>query len=263
MAVPSNPGWKYGYVPSPGEWNNTFAGKADYPVPVDQGGTGGQTSYDGNYGLQQREQVSTSTVTAQALTFYSVRTDLSATTMALPAASSLKPGDWIDVLDSGNNASLNHILVNAAGTDTIIAGGVSAAFILLSNNGIRCIFVSDGVSAWHAQTTVPTSPPVPRQLADTAYTLQASDAGQYLQFTAAVDITVTVPPNGTVPFPLGTVIVIEQFGVGTVTLAAGGGVVLNSHNGLKSGGQFAVFQFKSGSNGSADIWTVLGDTKTV
>jgi hypothetical protein len=103
---------------------------------------------------------------------------------------------------------------------------------------------------------------VPRQLADTAYTLQASDAGQYLQFTAATDIVVTVPPNGTVPFALGTVVVIEQFGVGTVTLAPGGGVVLNNHNGLKSGGQYAVFQFKSGSNGSADIWTVLGDTKS-
>lgn len=263
MAVPSNPGWKFGYVPSPGEWNNTFAGKVDYPATVDQGGTGGQDAFSGNYNLQQRAQVITPTEAGAALTFYSIRTDLTACALALPLASTCKPGDWIDIFDSGNNASINHITVNAAGSDTILSGGVSASLLLLSNNSARCIFVTDGVSAWHAQSTVPTSAPVPRQIAGTAYTLGLADAGQYLQFTAATDVTVTVPPSGAIPFALGTVIVIEQFGIGRVTLAPGGGVVLNSRNGLKSGGQYAVFQFKSGSNGSADIWTVLGDTNSI
>ena len=40
MGAPSTPGWKAGYVPSAGEWNNTFGDKADYPVPAAQGGTG-------------------------------------------------------------------------------------------------------------------------------------------------------------------------------------------------------------------------------
>ena len=40
MSTPSNPGWATGYVPSSAEWNATWSGKADYPVPVSQGGTG-------------------------------------------------------------------------------------------------------------------------------------------------------------------------------------------------------------------------------
>jgi len=262
MTVPSNPGWKFGYVPSPGEWNNTFAGKVDFPAPLGQGGTGGQDAYSGNYNLQQRAQVITATQEIAVLTFYSIRTDLTACTMALPPSSTCRPGDWVDIFDSGNNAFVNHILINANGADTILSGGVSASLLLLASNGARCILVADGVSAWHAQSVIPTSQPAPKQIADTAYTLQLSDAGQYLQFTAASDVTVTVPLNGTVPFGLGTVIVMEQYGAGTITLVAGG-VTLNSHNGLKSGGQFAVMQIKSGSNGSVDTWTVLGDTKAI
>ena len=40
MGTPSNPGWATGYAPTAAEWEAAFSGKADYPVPVGQGGTG-------------------------------------------------------------------------------------------------------------------------------------------------------------------------------------------------------------------------------
>lgn len=262
MAAPSNPGWKFGYVPSPGEWNNTFAGKVDYPAPVAQGGTGGQDEYSGNYNLQQRAEIITPTQSAAALTFYSVRTDLTATTIALPPVSTLKAGDWIDLLDTGNNAKVNNIRVNAAGDDLIINGTSSDTSLLLFINGVRCILVSDGISTWRAQAVAPTisGAPVPRQISATSYTLQETDAGQYLQFTAATPVAVTVPPASSVAFTLGAVIVIEQYGAGSVTIGASSPVVLNGRNGLTTGGQYAVAQIKNGSAGSPDTWTILGDT---
>lgn len=361
MAVPSNPGWKFGYVPSPGEWNNTFAGKVDYPAPLSQGGTGGQDAPSGNYNLQQRAEVITPAQAAAALTFYSVRTDLSATTITLPLANSCRAGDWIDVFDSGANASVNNITIAAAEADVISRNATAAGSLLLRKNGVRCILVTDGVGTWRAQAvsqstgiglaassvrpitattvidqsyigslckltgagiviTLPTtgfingntvafvnadptnvvnftagagnfpltlrpndccivvadgaggwwrassvgsgtaSSPAPIQVTGTAYVLQTSDAGQYLQFTAATAVTVTVPTNATVPFAPGSVIVMEQYGAGQITLVNSAGVVLNGRSGLKSGGQFAVMQIKNGSNGSNDTWTVLGDT---
>lgn len=260
MAVPSNPGWKFGYVPSPGEWNNTFAGKADYPVPVDQGGTGGQTEFDSNYNLQQRDEIATSTSTAAALTFYSVRTDETAATFALPPAASLQPGDWIDFLDSGNNAAVNNIKINAAGSDMISSGVTSAASLLLQTNGVRCLLVVTSASTWRAQVANSAAqPPIPRQVTGTAYTLQPGDAGQYLQFTATDPVAITVPKHADVPYPLGIVIIMEQTGNGKLTIAGDTGVTVNGHNNSTSGGQFAVLQLKNGSVGSVDTWTLLGD----
>lgn len=260
MAVPSNPGWKYGYVPSPGEWNNTFAGKVDYPAPLDQGGTGGQTAFDGNYNLQQRVEVTESTSTAAGLTFYSVRTDLTAATIALPPAASLKPGDWIDLFDSGFNAAANNIKVNAAGADTITSGVTTAASLLLQNNGVRCTLIVTGANTWRAQiAAVASLPPIPQQIVDDAYTLQIGDAGQYLQFTSSDPVTITVPVNTAVPFALGIVVILEQTGLGKLTVVADSGVIVNGHNDLTSGGQYAVLQLKNGMVGSADTWTLLGD----
>lgn len=362
MAVPSSPGWKFGYVPSPGEWNNTFAGKVDFPAPLGQGGTGGQDALSGNYNLQQRAQIITATANAAPLTFYSVRSDLSAIVITIPLASACKAGDWIDIFDAGANAGTNNITLLASGSDVILYNATSGSSLILQNNGARCILATDGVGTWSAQivtqstgigfaassvrtltasTTIdpsyvgalckvsgaavtltlagsgfvqgnavaidnidgtntislsaasgdypPTLPPnatciivadgaggwwraaftkpetgafspTPIQISGTTYTLQLGDAGQYLQFTSAAAVTVTVPLNATVAFALGAVIVIEQYGAGQVTLVGDSGVTLNARNGLKTAGQYAVAQIKSGSNNSADTWTVLGDT---
>jgi hypothetical protein len=58
--------------------------------------------------------------------------------------------------------------------------------------------------------------------------------------TSATAVTVTIPLNSSVNFPLGTVIELIQDGTGKVTVAAAGGVTINSLAGNKSiAGQYS------------------------
>lgn len=70
---------------------------------------------------------------------------------------------------------------------------------------------------------------VSRFVSTTTYTLQQGDQWRSagIDVSNAAAITVTIPPNATVAFPVGCKITIRQFGVGKVTVAAGAGVTLN------------------------------------
>ena len=89
-----------------------------------------------------------------------------------------------------------------------------------------------------------------------SYTLQASDAGNYVAMNAATGTTLTVPTNSSVAFAVGTEIIVQQIGVGTTTIA-GAGITFQSAGGLLSlAGQYsAVTLIKK----ATDTWTVIGD----
>ena len=148
MSVPSNPGWKFGYVPSASEWNNTFARKADFPVPVGQGGTGGQTTAAANINLQQRVLVSASPLAAKTFTRYSFKTAGSAFTVNLPDIRTLANGDWIDLLDVDGNAAINPIALDGFGSQTIKYNGTTATTQIITLGGsFTTLVVEDGVWA--------------------------------------------------------------------------------------------------------------------
>jgi hypothetical protein len=60
------------------------------------------------------------------------------------------------------------------------------------------------------------------------YTLALADAGNLVEMNKASAVALTVPPNGTIAFPIGTVIRVVQLGAGTTTVTAGVGVTINS-----------------------------------
>jgi len=62
----------------------------------------------------------------------------------------------------------------------------------------------------------------------TSYTLVLSDAGKVVTMNNSSANTVTIPPNSSVAFPIGTKIMITQLGTGSTTIAAGSGVTLNA-----------------------------------
>lgn len=64
----------------------------------------------------------------------------------------------------------------------------------------------------------------------TTYTLVLTDAGGLITLANASPITVTVPTNASVAFPVGTQIGLIQTGAGQVTLAGAVGVTVNSFN---------------------------------
>jgi len=68
----------------------------------------------------------------------------------------------------------------------------------------------------------------------TTYTFALSDAGNYVSFNNASPITVTVPTNASVAFPLGTQIDFASYGNGKVTFVGAGGVTIFSLNNNKS-----------------------------
>lgn len=89
------------------------------------------------------------------------------------------------------------------------------------------------------------------------YTLALADASRAVEVTKGSAATVTVPPNASVAFPIGTVIEIVQMGSGTVTIAAGAGVTLRSRDSILSlAGQYAVASIRKR---AANEWVVAGD----
>jgi hypothetical protein len=66
----------------------------------------------------------------------------------------------------------------------------------------------------------------PLNTQDATYTLVLQDSGKTVLHTSASTHTWTIPPNSSVAYPSGTVIVVANIGSGAVTLARGSGVAL-------------------------------------
>jgi hypothetical protein len=91
----------------------------------------------------------------------------------------------------------------------------------------------------------------------TTYTLALADVAKVVTLSNASAITLTVPPNSSVAFPVGTQIVLAQLGAGQVTIAPGSGVTLNSFGtALKVAGQYGVATCLKT---ATDTWLVFGN----
>lgn len=88
-------------------------------------------------------------------------------------------------------------------------------------------------------------------------TLALADANSIVEANNASAMTITIPLNATVAFPIGTNIVIYQKGAGQVTIAAATGVTLLSNSSkFKSAAQNAALAlFKV----ATDTWLLGGD----
>jgi len=89
----------------------------------------------------------------------------------------------------------------------------------------------------------------------TARTLALTDAGDFIKCTSASATTVTVPPNSSVAFVIGTEIIVTQYGAGAVTIAAGSGVTINALDTLVLAGQYASATLKKM---GTDEWLLVG-----
>lgn len=90
----------------------------------------------------------------------------------------------------------------------------------------------------------------------TSYTFVLADDDEYTTFTNGAAITVEIPLNSSVAFPIGATIDCEQAGAGAVTFDVATGVTANYFGSDSvSAGQYAVFTLiKRGT----DLWTVVG-----
>lgn len=93
----------------------------------------------------------------------------------------------------------------------------------------------------------------------TSYTLVLADADKFVTLSNASSITLTVPTNASVAFPIGTEIVLMRGGAGQITVAGDGGVTVRfgGSNRDNFNGQYAVcYLLKIGT----DEWVFHGDT---
>lgn len=89
------------------------------------------------------------------------------------------------------------------------------------------------------------------------HTLVADNAHSIVQMNKASGNALTVPPNSSVPFPVGTVVAVAQMGAGATTITAGVGVTLNSADSLLT--LRAQYSLASLVKVATDTWRVSGD----
>lgn len=93
----------------------------------------------------------------------------------------------------------------------------------------------------------------------TTYTTVLADDGKLVTCDNASAIALTIPPNSSVAYGIGTQINIMQLGAGTVTITAGSGVTLRSAgNKLKTDAQYAV---ATCCKILTDTWVIVGNLK--
>ena len=93
----------------------------------------------------------------------------------------------------------------------------------------------------------------------TTYTLALTDVAKVVTLTNGSAITLTVPLNSSVAFPIGTQILLYQGGAGNVTISPAAGVTIRSDGAkLKLNAQYAVAGLlKLGT----DEWVAFGNLK--
>lgn len=91
----------------------------------------------------------------------------------------------------------------------------------------------------------------------TSYTLALTDAAKLVTLTNAAAITLTVPPNSSVAFPIGSQVLLYQGGAGQVTITPGAGVTIRSQGSkLKLTEQYAV---AGAVKVATDEWVAFGN----
>ena len=149
-------------------------------------------------------------------------------------------------------AAIGDILVaSAANVIGVVAGAATANHVLTANGAGSAPTFQANPSA--AAITLNT------QTGD--YTLVLGDAGKCMIMNKATALTLTVPKHSSVAFPVGTVILMIQYGAGTLSVApVDGDVSIVSADTLTDlYDQYSCAAIIKIVDGSPDVWQLGGD----
>lgn len=90
-----------------------------------------------------------------------------------------------------------------------------------------------------------------------SYTVALSDAGKTLTVDSASDLDVTIPPNSSTAFPVGSRLDVVRVGTGAVTFVPDTGVTINSKNSNKK--IAARYSAASIIKIDTNTWVLIGD----
>jgi hypothetical protein len=151
----------------------------------------------------------------------------------------------------------NIIVYNASGVPTSVT---ETGDVTISDTGVTSIASGVIVNA-DVSTTAAIDL---NKLADastnaqtTSYTLVLADKNKIVEMGVGSANNLTVPPNSSVAFPVGTQINVLQTGAGQTTVVAGAGVTVNATPGLKIRAQWS---YATLIKRATDTWVLVGDT---
>jgi hypothetical protein len=164
-------------------------------------------------------------------------------------------------LQAGQPEDVSVVLANLNAIAAILNGGIDNSN-LAAAAGIQPAkiagYPADGSKALKGDgswgSTTPPPPTTNPQVA--SYVLAITDANNIVEILNAGAVTLTIPPNATVAFPIGTSITVIQTGAGIITITAGAGVTLNVTPGPKTATQWAAATLLKR---ATDTWVAMGN----
>ena len=149
----------------------------------------------------------------------------------------------------GNDANLSTTLTTSIGLKAPLASPTFTGTVTVGASGIA---FTDGTQT---KQGVPSQTTISQKTA--SYTLSAlTERDSMIEMNSSSAITLTVPTNATVAYPVGTSIDILRVGAGAVDVAAAGGVTVNSTPGLKLRAQWSSATLIKR---ATDTWVLVGD----
>jgi hypothetical protein len=173
-------------------------------------------------------------------------------TLTIQSGLSAKPGKTADV--NFSTFALRDLVGNQSSVDLDLE-------IELTEAGTRQTVILSGCTVAEELIDTAAFSPVPQfslpinTVSVTAYTLALADA--YGLINATTGMTITVPPNTSVPFPTGSQVLLYRSAVSGVAITAGSGVTINSPGGADEiASQYSIATLlKLGTN----EWVLGGD----
>jgi hypothetical protein len=156
----------------------------------------------------------------------------------------------------GRRSTTGLVTITPSGGQTI--DGQSSIIIDTDYEAVN--MVSMGSTGWRIRARTASEPAgevVGINEQTDSYTLVISDKGKLVVMSKATANTLTVPPNSSVAFPIGTRIEVKQGDAGETTIAEGSGVTINSAGSFKDlrVQESGVVLTKMGTN----VWWLAGD----
>jgi hypothetical protein len=230
--------------------------------------------------------VTNADISASAAIAYSKLANITAGSVLLGNASNIPTvtalsGD-VTVNSSGVTAIASGVVVNA---DISASAGIELSKLATSTAGNIIVYNSSGVPTAVAETgdvtisdtgvtAIASGVIVNADISSTAaielgkladvstnaqvasYTLVLADKNKVVEIANGSANTLTVPPNSSVAFPVGSQITFIQTGAGQTTITPGAGVTINGTPGLKLRAQWSSATLIKR---ATDTWVALGD----
>ena len=169
-------------------------------------------------------------------------------------------GTFTGAVGFGSDGSgVDVTIYTATSGDTFLFDASEEKLVITGTDGQNSLEVADGDVTITDQLTVSGGLVAPLQInaqTGTTYTFVIADAGKMVTSSNGSAQTLTVPPNSSVAYAVGTQVIIQNIGSANATLAEGAGVTINSKDDNKEiDGQFAAATLIKT---ATDTWSLIG-----